>query len=380
MQAIKISEIVSSIEEDFTAIPGASSKRIPRANSDNWKDVLESLKISPTDIYEAPPVCIEIADKNGKARFGSIGNFSAIIGKAKSRKTFFIAYLVSFILKNSSSDDKIVINLSNDKKTCLVFDTEQSNADISQFLKRVYKLAAVGLTDNIETYGLRVLPPAERLFVIERKLYAADNLGIVVIDGIRDLISDINSAEEATMITSKLLKWTEELNIHIIVVLHQNKADNNARGHLGTEIINKSESVISIEKDDNISVVKSEFCRGIDFAPFAFSISDAGLPYVIDDWTPKAKKEGRKRPAPFEIPKETHFEILKNIFTETDSQMNRKALESNLSVQFKKMSMGLTNTELCEYIAYYQQNKFLLDTGGKGRLGNRFYLNNEIIK
>ena len=66
------------------------------------------------------------------------------------------------------------------------------------------------------------------------------------------------------MIASKLLKWTEEKNIHVVTVLHQNKNDGNARGHLGSELVNKAETVLSVTKDSkekDISIVEAEYCR-----------------------------------------------------------------------------------------------------------------------
>jgi hypothetical protein len=372
MQALTISRIIDSIENDFNA--ETSCKRIPKPNDDNWQDVIELLKIDPKSIYEESPVCIEINGADGYSRFASLGNFTAVIGKAKSRKTFFIAYLLSFILKGSDLGDKIRITLPTDKRNCILFDTEQANYDISVLVKRIYNTAQIGFTEDFEAYGLRVLTPADRLFIIEKKLYETKNLGTVVIDGIRDLISDINNADEGTMITSKLLKWTQELNIHIIVVLHQNKADTNARGHLGTEIINKAEGVISIAKEEHLSIVKSEFCRVKDFAPFAFSISDAGLPYVIDGWVDKAKKENKKSMEPSEVPKETHWDIIRKVLP-VGRQLNRKELERELSQEFKGISIGLTNAQVCQFINYYKNNLFLKDTGGKGRVGNRFFIN-----
>ena len=316
-QLYSISNIVNGIEDDVKKLNGTiTGKRVQKPNDDNWQDILKNLQINPLHIYEEPPICIYIVEKDDISRFASLGNFTAIIGKAKSRKTFFIAFLLSFVLRNDkeNNNQKVKISLKNDKNVCLFFDTEQSNYDINILIKRIYKLAQVPVTETFLPYGLRILTPADRLFIIEKKLYETPNLGIVIIDGIRDLISDINSAEEATMITSKLLKWTEELNIHIIVVLHQNKADTNARGHLGTEIINKAESVLSIEKDIDLSIVKSEFCRGKDFAPFAFGISDAGLPYIIEDWIGKTKKEAKKCIEPHEVAKDVHWSVLKKFF------------------------------------------------------------------
>ena len=110
---------------------------------------------------------------------------------------------------------------------------------------------------------------------------------MVIIDGIRDLVFDINSPNESTEIISKLMIWTEVYQLHIHTVLHVNKTDDNARGHLGTELLNKAETILQVvrdEKDPNISIVKPMSIRDVEFEPFAFRIDDDGLPEPVDDY------------------------------------------------------------------------------------------------
>ena len=77
------------------------------------------------------------------------------------------------------------------------------------------------------------------------------------------------------------MQWTDERQIHIHAILHQNKGDENARGHIGTELNNKAETVLLVEKDSqnrDISCVKSVHIRAMDFEPFAFLINSEALP------------------------------------------------------------------------------------------------------
>jgi hypothetical protein len=122
--------------------------------------------------------------------------------------------------------------------------------------------------DRFYFLALRKFNPKERLAIIDDAISQIEGLGFVVIDGIRDLVYDINSPSEATCIISKLMQWTDEYQIHLHTILHQNKSDENARGHIGTEINNKAETVIQIEKDkddSNISKVESVHTRSKDF-------------------------------------------------------------------------------------------------------------------
>ena len=74
------------------------------------------------------------------------------------------------------------------------------------------------------------------------------------------MVYDINSPSESTKVISLLMTWTGERHIHIHTILHQNKGDENARGHIGTELSNKAETVLQVEKDEkdpDISTVKA---------------------------------------------------------------------------------------------------------------------------
>jgi hypothetical protein len=67
--------------------------------------------------------------------------------------------------------------------------------------------------------------------------------------------------------------------------LHQNKGNDHARGHIGTELQNKSESVFSVTKStDNkeLSIFEAEFCRGKEPEPFAFRINESGIPEIVE--------------------------------------------------------------------------------------------------
>ncbi|GAG75808.1 unnamed protein product, partial [marine sediment metagenome] len=127
--------------------------------------------------------------------------------------------------------------------------------------------------------------PVDRIKIIDYAIKITEGLGLVIIDGIRDLCNDINCPVQATHVSTALLQWTSDYNIHVLAVLHQNKSDSMSRGHLGTELNNKAESVINVEKsreENNISNITCEMLRSIDFEPFAFEVNDNGLPYCTE--------------------------------------------------------------------------------------------------
>ena len=222
---------------------------------------------------------------------------------------------------------------------------------------------------NLSTYNLRKLSPPERLKLIEYAIENTPNLGFVVIDGIRDLITSINDETEASNIASKLLKWTEEYNIHIVVVLHENPGSDKARGHIGTELMNKAETVIALQVDkydENVSVVSAGFCRNKAFKPFAFTITDEGLPEMIEDYVivMTSKKKGFDL---LTLSPEDKFQILKEVF-ENGEGFQHSELVTQIKIVLDnkyKGTKGKGITKIKELITASKNDGWLIQDGNR---------------
>ena len=180
--------------------------------------------------------------------------------------------------KFASGLDKI------DRNLIIWFDTEQGEYDSHKTIKRIEKMS--GNIENLKAFSLRPFSPHERCQIIEYafKIWG-DKIVFCVIDGIADLANGINDEDEATRVTTMLLRLSNLNNCHISTVIHQNKNDNFATGHLGSAIMKKAEIIISVAKnqtDRRLAEVNCDMSRGIDFEPFVFTISDEGLPEVMD--------------------------------------------------------------------------------------------------
>ena len=246
-------------------------------------DILSASQIKVTDSYETPPQIIWIDNST----IATLGNFSASTGKAKSKKTFNVSAIVA-----ASLAGKQVLNyrahLPEGKQRILYVDTEQSRFHCHNVLERILKLAGLPDTtdnDRLDFICLREYSPAIRIEVIDYALRRGKGYGLVVIDGIRDLMLDINSTSESVEVINKMMEWSSKYNLHIHCVLHLNKGDNNVRGHIGTEMSNKAETVLVISKDSEnpgVSEVHALHIREKEFRPFAFTIDEAGLPVIAE--------------------------------------------------------------------------------------------------
>ena len=223
--------------------------------------------------------------KQGDRTIVSKGNIATIIGKPKAFKTFLTSSIVAAFLE----DD--VFSISGVGDTCLFIDTEQSRSHVNMVQKRIYRLCDWKLeksNDRLIMLFLREFEAEERLKI---SLQAIEQLkpDLIIIDGIRDMIRDFNDLKESAYITSCLMAISTNHQCGIITVLHQNKADNNARGHLGSELCNKSETVLQVVNSSGTATVSSIHSRNKGIEPFSFSIDNTGLPIACK--IPKIEEE-----------------------------------------------------------------------------------------
>lgn len=187
----------------------------------------QSSRLKITDSFTTLPEVLNVGD----SVIGTLGNFSASTDKAKSKKTFNITAIVAVAMVNGMVL-RYRANLPPGKTKILYVDTEQSPYHCIKVMERILRLAGLPLhrqPDNFEFLALRKHTPQTRIAIIEQAIYGTENLGLIIIDGIRDLAYDINSPSEATTLISKLMQWTDGRQIHIHTVLHQNKSDDNSR-------------------------------------------------------------------------------------------------------------------------------------------------------
>lgn len=109
-----------------------------KANREKFKKFLEYVKIRATDRYVFPPEILTVDE----ITVATVGNFSASVGKPKSRKTFNVSAIVAALLSG-----KEVLHyrakLPDGKTKVLYIDTEQSRVHCFKVLHRILKMAGL---------------------------------------------------------------------------------------------------------------------------------------------------------------------------------------------------------------------------------------------
>ena len=263
---------------------------------------LEKLRI--TSSSEIPPHEF-LYTWNGVPCFAR-GELVAVTGKAKSGKTYLNSILMaaagvqgtesgeshspeikerSRIL--SGTTDKAILGLKRirEKPLRVVWiDTEQS-ADSTHEILRDRIGAMMGTEASEEAYhvfNLRQVRWQDRMTLVLAAI-AICMPDLVIFDGIRDVVGDINNYEEAQNTIGQLLKVASEYKTCIVCVLHQNKAaeDKTLRGALGTELQNKSFETYECKKDPETRIfsIQQTATRKYDMLnKIQFCVDKEGLP------------------------------------------------------------------------------------------------------
>ena len=208
-----------------------------------------------------------------------------ITGKAKSGKTFLVSMLMTCCVVR----DVLSFHRQGDQPLRLLwYDTEQSDESTQDILRnRIMPMTGMSckqadVEKQIDVFNVRGVPWKDRrsLLVEAVEHYAPD---LVIVDGIRDLVDDINDGVLAQEVMEELLHLADKSGCCIVCILHQNKGseDHNLRGWIGTELMHKAFETYACEKllPDRIFEVKQTLTRKYDITDsLYFRINQDGLP------------------------------------------------------------------------------------------------------
>ena len=247
------------------------------------------------------------------------GELVGLTGKPKSGKTFVSSILMTLCFREE------VLSIRRDapeQLSVLWYDTEQSDESTQDILRhRIIPMlgeglsddecrslmselfgspppvpecpASLGLFDSLEPpepplphfhiFNVRQEQWRERLPMLEASIehYHPD---LVILDGIRDLINDINDGVLAQDTVERLMYLASSQHCCIACILHQNKAaeDKNLRGWIGTELTHKAFEVYECEKDENrIFSFSQKLTRKFDIQDkLKYVVDEQGIPQI----------------------------------------------------------------------------------------------------
>ena len=189
------------------------------------------------------------------------GNLMTIISGEGFGKSRLMSTIISS--RYNSDCDSFGINLHlEDNELIVHIDTEQERNEVFNSMQRIEKRTGnpngLKIGSKIRNYVLQsfvTIPTIKEkrnwLFNTIEKYH--ENIGILVLDGVTDFISDVNNLSESQDFLARLNSYMSSYNFAVIATIHKNSNDDNgkARGHIGSELLRKSGSVFQLAKTQN---------------------------------------------------------------------------------------------------------------------------------
>ncbi len=196
-----------------------------------------------------------------------------IQGQSGTNKSYFASNLASALL-NPELNPKILGLEVNQKNYHNVgyLDTERSTLD--QFpaaMKLLINHAGFPnqeIPENFHLGSIRNINRNKRIDEVQTfidKYYNQFAHNVFILDVITDCVSNFNDLAETNKLLDAINNMLDKRNITFIAVIHENPINNKARGHLGTELINKATTVISLSFFNNniisLKVIKNRLAK-----------------------------------------------------------------------------------------------------------------------
>lgn len=273
----------NNIQTDIFQIPDSIIPENDRLFQPNWNN--------------KPPTQKNIIKTQGK-RVLTTGNMLAIVSKAGTGKSSVCESIVANLLNSKCDSLGFECDLSENsgRDKVLYIDTERTIQDTWSSWERTYrraKIKAPNIDKRLLFFNFKAIAISERKRMVSEILTKNKDIGLVIFDGATDFIRDTNSITEA----SEFIDWINTFNpsISIIVTIHSNPMDNKPRGHIGSELCRRAESLFLIRKlEDGIREITTEFEHGKvrndgDCITNYYEYSEDVNMFVSSDYTPKEK-------------------------------------------------------------------------------------------
>ena len=223
-------------------------------------------------------------------------DLTVITGQPKTGKTMLISILMACCARDREQGGLVGIErIRQEPLKVMWVDTEQ-NPQSTQYIlrKRVMQLIDGEFPeDRFFVFNVRSVDVGERYDLIAEGVdaYRPD---ILIVDNVRDLVSDINNGEKAQELIESFMRLSQTCECNIVTVIHQNRSAENRglRGWLGTELMNKAFEVYACQKLRQKNAERPTFCieqsmtRKFDIdSPVCYQMDDNGLPTAasLDD-------------------------------------------------------------------------------------------------
>lgn len=239
---------------------------LPSEGKSEQRKLLESRRVQKSRPPTEPITRLFLAGKP----IATGGNLQTITSKAKTGKTVTTGAVVASIIAATTSTldrDTFKFRASNPKgQAVIVLDTEQSPYDAFTCYQR--NLVRSGdETDPawLHHYALVGYSVQQRKQALELALSSAREehgaVFLVILDGVGDFVMSVNDEVECNGLADWLRALSVQYDCPIMCVIHSNESvqsGDDARGHIGKQLIRVSETNLLLKKVQDITTITSD--------------------------------------------------------------------------------------------------------------------------
>ncbi len=241
----------------------------------SWKTYIVDLT---KDVSKPTPILRDPRDNS--SLWATEGNLIMVAGEAKARKTFNVKMLVYIYLQQ------------NPEGACIWVDTEQSEYHIGLAFKAVQEVMGWEPKkphERLTMVSFLGLAKRERLNMLSQMMSEV-NPGLLVIDNIGHLVTNINDPEQSDTLVTMFDKFKKE-NPHSVIlgVLHTNEGssklstDPKMRGHVGSDMEQYAETIFKVTRvDSKISKVMLKSRNALAQESYQFYVDDKWIPRIME--------------------------------------------------------------------------------------------------
>lgn len=216
------------------------------------------------------------------------GNIGIVQAQPKAGKSFLMSLLSSVFLSKTGQNKYGGELKGHSRGGCVIhIDTEQGKFHAQRMFRRAINMNEESDLGCYHTYALRQENfKTKREFISWKLQNLVENgytIDLILIDGVADLCVDVNDNVDTRLLVEELMRWSAIYNCAVLGVIHTNYNSTKATGHLGSHLQKKVETLININREDDIVSVECQMSRNKSFDTFSFKVDEYGMPKVVED-------------------------------------------------------------------------------------------------
>lgn len=269
--------------------------------------------------------------------FAPITGIHIITGQSGNGKTMLLTQIIVALLKGQYGQLKYQLSEIKPNPKVLYIDTEMEEFNTIHVRDRINHLLERKFGEKHNDFTIlrlrEIIKTEERWQII---ISAVHDLRptIIIIDGLIDLVKDVNDYSDCSQIISQCSTVASKFNCSLWGVIHENPGTTKLVGHLGSIAERKATDVLqttknNTDKDRPIFEVSHKKARGKDLPDWSFWVDDSdypiGIPIDKNDCKMPTSSDNKDEPKD-----DLHDKIKKAFNKDTNSALTFTQLQKKL--------------------------------------------------